>query len=120
MCYTSSSSEFTYSFVCFLNNCVLHRLPLQEKKDVLDSPMSVGDSSVLSMSVSNIESQLLEDDEDATVAQTDRDMFFHVVEYRQDIYEYMKEIEVRIFYFLSYKRKKTLIYPSILAFSMCM
>lgn len=71
---------------------------MQEKKDV-ESPMSVVDSSVLSMSISKNESQILdilEDDEDdtTTTAQTDREMFFHVVEYRQDIYEYMREIEV--------------------------
>lgn len=54
-----------------------------------------GDSSVLSMSISKNESQLInDDDEDTTTAQTDREMFFHVVEYRQDIYEYMLEIEV--------------------------
>ncbi|KAL0839751.1 hypothetical protein ABMA28_016392 [Loxostege sticticalis] len=72
---------------------------LQEKKDV-ESPMSVVDSSILSMSISKNESQLLdsldeEEEEDATTAQTDREMFFHVVEYRQDIYEYMREIEVK-------------------------
>lgn len=54
--------------------------------------MSIGDSSVLSMSMSK---SLLED-EDATTAITDRDMFFHVVEYQQDIYEYMREIEVTV------------------------
>lgn len=59
--------------------------------------MSIGDSSVLSMSISKNESQLIDDDEeDTTTAQTDREMFFHVVEYRQDIYEYMREIEVII------------------------
>lgn len=73
---------------------------LQEKKDV-ESPMSVVDSSILSMSISKNESQLLdsldeEEEEDATTAQTDREMFFHVVEYRQDIYEYMREIEVSL------------------------
>ncbi|XP_028163787.1 cyclin-A2-like [Ostrinia furnacalis] len=71
--------------------------PLQEKKDV-ESPMSVVDSSILSMSISKNESQILDslyEDEDATTAQTDREMFFHVVEYRQDIYEYMREIEVK-------------------------
>lgn len=57
--------------------------------------MSIVDASVLSMSVSRNESQILDDEDDDTVtAQTDRSMFFHVVEYRQDIYEYMKEIEV--------------------------
>lgn len=60
--------------------------------------MSVVDSSILSMSISKNESLLLdsldEEEEDATTAQTDREMFFHVVEYRQDIYEYMREIEV--------------------------
>ncbi|KAM3968271.1 cyclin A [Aphomia sociella] len=75
------------------------RLPLQEKKDVVESPMSVIDTSVLSMSISKNESLLLndtlDDDEDTTTAQTDREMFFHVVEYRQDIYEYMREIEVK-------------------------
>ncbi|CAG9792129.1 unnamed protein product [Diatraea saccharalis] len=75
------------------------RLPLQEKKD-LESPMSIVDSSILSMSISKNESQLLdsidEDDADAAAtAQTDREMFFHVEEYRQDIYEYMREIEVK-------------------------
>ncbi|CAH0397574.1 unnamed protein product [Chilo suppressalis] len=78
----------------------LARLPLQEKKDVIESPMSIVDSSILSMSISKNESQLLnsidEDDADAaTTAQTDREMFFHVEEYRQDIYEYMREIEVK-------------------------
>lgn len=63
--------------------------------------MSVVDSSILSMSISKNESQLLdsldeEEEEDATTAQTDREMFFHVVEYRQDIYEYMREIEVSL------------------------
>ncbi|CAH2062961.1 unnamed protein product, partial [Iphiclides podalirius] len=81
------------------------RPPLQEKKDVvqqkkevIESPMSIVDSSVLSMSISKNESQILDEhleDEDATTAQTDREMFFHVVEYRQDIYEYMREIEVK-------------------------
>ncbi|XP_026765424.2 cyclin-A2 [Galleria mellonella] len=74
------------------------RLPLQEKKDVVVSPMSVIDTSVLSMSISKNESQFLNDtfdDDDTTTAQTDREMFFHVVEYRQDIYEYMREIEVK-------------------------
>lgn len=75
--------------------------------------MSVVDSSVLSMSISKNESQILdildEEDEDATTAQTDRDMFFHVLEYRQDIYEYMREIEVcslslLSFYFHLYKK----------------
>ncbi|XP_068627763.1 cyclin-A2 [Battus philenor] len=70
----------------------------QEKKEVIASPMSIVDSSVLSMSISNNESQILDehlDDEDVTTAQTDREMFFHVEEYRQDIYEYMREIEVK-------------------------
>lgn len=59
--------------------------------------MSVVDTSVLSMSISKNESQIIDDeDDDATTAQTDREMFFHVVEYRQDIYEYMKEIEVKL------------------------
>lgn len=79
------------------------RLPLQEKndekKEVAESPMSIVDSSVLSMSISKHESQILddlleEDEDDKTTAQTDREMFFHVEEYRQDIYEYMREIEV--------------------------
>ncbi|KAL4714482.1 hypothetical protein ACJJTC_017777 [Scirpophaga incertulas] len=73
------------------------RLQSQEKNEV-ESPMSVVDSSILSMSISKDESQLLEtleDKEDATTAQTDREMFFHVEEYRQDIYEYMREIEVK-------------------------
>lgn len=70
--------------------------PLQEKKNVVESPMSVGDTSVLSMSISKNESQIIDDeDDDTTTAQTDREMFFHVVEYRQDIYEYMKEIEAK-------------------------
>ncbi|XP_013185923.2 cyclin-A2 [Amyelois transitella] len=75
------------------------RLPLQEKKDVVESPMSVVDSSVLSMSISKNESALLndslEDEEDTTTAQNDRELFFHVVEYRDDIYQYMREIEVK-------------------------
>lgn len=74
---------------------------IQEKKEVVESPMSIVDSSVLSMSISKNESQILDEhleDEDATTAQTDREMFFHVVEYRQDIYEYMKEIEVCLKY----------------------
>ncbi|XP_072941523.1 cyclin-A1-like [Epargyreus clarus] len=79
------------------------RLTVQDKKDVekevvVESPMSIVDSSILSMSISKNESQILEeslDDEDAITAQTDKEMFFHVVEYRQDIYEYMKEIEVK-------------------------
>nr|XP_026491302.1 cyclin-A2-like [Vanessa tameamea] len=75
------------------------RLPLQEKKDkdVIESPMSVVDTSILSMSISKNASDILEDndEEDTTTAQTDREMFFHVVEYRQDIYDYMKEIEVK-------------------------
>ncbi|KAI8440429.1 hypothetical protein MSG28_001738 [Choristoneura fumiferana] len=80
------------------------RLPLQEKKDVVESPMSIADSSVLSMSITKNESDILEftveeeveeDEEDTTTAQTDREMFFHVAEYRQDIYEYMREIEVK-------------------------
>lgn len=60
--------------------------------------MSVVDTSVLSMSISRNESQIIddEDDDDITTAQTDRERFFHVVEYRQDIYEYMKEIEVNL------------------------
>lgn len=66
--------------------------------------MSVGDTSVLSMSISKNESQIIDDeDDDTTTAQTDREMFFHVVEYRQDIYEYMKEIEVIILTLFSYK-----------------
>lgn len=74
------------------------RPPLQEKKNGVESPMSVVDTSILSMSISKNESQILEetaDEEDAITAQTDRDMFFHVVEYRQDIYEYMREIETK-------------------------
>ncbi|XP_026326710.1 cyclin-A1-like [Hyposmocoma kahamanoa] len=77
------------------------RQPLQEKKDVVtaESPMSVVDTSILSMSISKNESQILEDiledEEDKTTAQTDREMFFHVEEYRQDIYNYMREIEVK-------------------------
>ncbi|CAK1578585.1 unnamed protein product [Parnassius mnemosyne] len=80
------------------------RLPLQEKKDVvqekevIESPMSIVDNSILSMSISKNESQILDEnleEEDVTTAQTDREMFFHVVEYRQDIYEYMREIEVK-------------------------
>ncbi|XP_049888164.1 cyclin-A2-like isoform X2 [Pectinophora gossypiella] len=75
------------------------RQPLQEKKDVVESPMSVVDSSVLSMSISKNESTILEDlaeeEEEKVTAQTDREMFFHVAEYRQDIYEYMREIEVK-------------------------
>ncbi|CAH0721542.1 unnamed protein product, partial [Brenthis ino] len=73
------------------------RQPLEEKKekDVVESPMSVVDSSILSMSISKNESQVIEDNEDTTTAQTDREMFFHVVEYRQDIYDYMREIEVK-------------------------
>lgn len=60
--------------------------------------MSVVDTSVLSMSISKNESQIIDDeDDDTATAQTDREMFFHVVEYRQDIYEYMKEIEVNLF-----------------------
>ncbi|XP_059061933.1 cyclin-A2-like [Achroia grisella] len=72
------------------------RLPLQEKKDVVVSPMSVIDTSVLSMSISKNESlsETLNDD-DATTAQTNREMFFHVVDYRQDIYDYMRELEVK-------------------------
>ncbi|KAH9641877.1 hypothetical protein HF086_011627 [Spodoptera exigua] len=70
--------------------------PVQEKKNVVESPMSVVDTSVLSMSISKNESQIIDDeDDDTTTAQTDREMFFHVVEYRQDIYEYMKEIEAK-------------------------
>lgn len=94
-------------------NIVLHviRLPLQEKKDVVESPMSIADSSVLSMSITKNESEILEftveevveeDEEDKTTAQTDREMFFHVAEYRQDIYEYMREIEVSRFYYTIY------------------
>ncbi|CAF4854817.1 unnamed protein product [Pieris macdunnoughi] len=83
------------------------RKPLQEKKEVedkkeqkalkddIESPMSVVDSSILSMSISKNESQLDVIDEDATTAQTNRELFFHVVEYRQDIYDYMREIEVK-------------------------
>lgn len=72
------------------------RLTLQQKKNVVESPMSVVDTSILSMSVSKNESQIIDDeDDDATTAQTDREMFFHVEEYRQDIYQYMKEIEVK-------------------------
>ncbi|XP_053600474.1 cyclin-A2 [Plodia interpunctella] len=74
------------------------RLPLQEKKDVVESPMSVGESSVLSMSISRNDSHILNDsleDEDTITAKTDREMFFHVVEYRDDIYQYMREIEVK-------------------------
>lgn len=71
---------------------------MQEKKNVVESPMSVVDTSVLSMSISKNESQIIDDeDDDTTTAQTDREMFFHVVEYRQDIYEYMKEIEVKFY-----------------------
>ena len=69
----------------------------------MESPMSVVDSSILSMSISRNESQIIEDNEDTTTAQTDREMFFHVVEYRQDIYDYMREIEVCLLLtFLSY------------------
>ncbi|XP_045492181.1 G2/mitotic-specific cyclin-A-like [Colias croceus] len=80
------------------------RPPLQEKnddqekkveKDVVESPMSVVDSSILSMSISKNESLLEETDDDTKTAQTDREMFFHVAEYRQDIYDYMREIEVK-------------------------
>ncbi|XP_045784696.1 cyclin-A2-like [Maniola jurtina] len=76
------------------------RLPLQEKRDiekenVVESPMSVVDSSILSMSISKNESQIREDDEDTTTAQTDREMFFHVIEYREDIYDHMRNIEVK-------------------------
>ncbi|CAG9563266.1 unnamed protein product [Danaus chrysippus] len=70
--------------------------PKESKKDVYESPMSIVDSSILSMSISRNESQII-DDEDAntTKAQTDREMFFHVAEYRQDIYDYMREIEIK-------------------------
>ncbi|KAJ0179477.1 hypothetical protein K1T71_005189 [Dendrolimus kikuchii] len=78
-----------------LNEAPPARQPLQEKKDVIESPMSVVDTSILSMSISKNESQIIDDDDDTTTAQTDREMFFHVVEYRQDIYEYMREIEVK-------------------------
>lgn len=63
--------------------------------------MSVVDASILSMSISKNESQIIEDvdDEEITTAQTDREMFFYVEEYRQDIYEYMREIEVKLFSF---------------------
>ncbi|CAK1551955.1 unnamed protein product [Leptosia nina] len=80
------------------------RKPLQEKaeevkkeeKNVVESPMSVVDSSILSMSISKNESQLLEDiEEDQVTARNDKEMFFHVVEYRQDIYNYMRQIEVK-------------------------
>lgn len=73
------------------------RKALQEKKDAVESPMSVVDASILSMSISKNESQIIEDvdDEEITTAQTDREMFFYVEEYRQDIYEYMREIEVK-------------------------
>lgn len=79
----------------------LFRPPLQEKKekekDVVESPMSVVDTSILSMSISQNESQIIDDDDDdTTTAQSDREMFFHVVEYRQDIYDYMREIEVSL------------------------
>ncbi|KPJ12528.1 G2/mitotic-specific cyclin-A [Papilio machaon] len=71
----------------------------KEKKEVIESPMSIVDSSILScMSISKNESQILEEtlnDEDTTTATTDREMFFHVVEYQNDIYEYMREIEVK-------------------------
>lgn len=79
---------------------------MQDKKDVVtaESPMSVVDTSILSLSISKNESQILEDiledEEDKATAQTDREMFFHVQEYRQDIYNYMREIEVvNFFYF---------------------
>ncbi|CAH2092189.1 unnamed protein product [Euphydryas editha] len=83
-----------------IKEVVAIRPPLQEKKekekDVVESPMSVVDTSILSMSISQNESQILDDnDDDRTTAQTDREMFFHVVEYRQDIYDYMREIEVK-------------------------
>ncbi|XP_041973061.1 cyclin-A2-like [Aricia agestis] len=74
------------------------RAPLEEKKDDVESPMSVVDTSILSMSISKNESQILEetlDEEDTVKAQTDREMFFHVAEYRQDIYDYMRQIEVK-------------------------
>lgn len=74
---------------------------MQEKKDVTaESPMSVVDTSILSMSISKNESQILEDiledEEDKTMAQTNREMFFHVEMYRDDIYDYMRGIEVTI------------------------
>ncbi|XP_052738236.1 cyclin-A2 [Bicyclus anynana] len=79
------------------------KLPLKEQKEteekenvVVESPMSVVDSSILSMSISKNESQIdADNDGDTTKAQTDREMFFHVVEYRQDIYDYMRSIEVK-------------------------
>lgn len=86
-----------YELQVVLNELFLFRVPLQEKRDVpVESPMSVvHDSSVLSMSIAGNDTAVLEDDdEDALVAQTDREMFFHVVQYQQDIYEYMREIEV--------------------------
>lgn len=73
----------------------LSRKPLEEKKDVVESPMSIVDSSILSMSISKNESQILDDDDETVTAQTNREMFFHVVEYRRDIYEYMREIETK-------------------------
>ncbi|VVC91686.1 cyclin-A2 [Leptidea sinapis] len=95
------------------------RAPLQEKveekkeHDVVASPMSVVDSSILSMSISKNESQMLDDTLDATTAQTDKEMFFHVAEYRQDIYDYMKEIEVKNRANPRYMRKQPDITPAM-------
>lgn len=72
---------------------------MQEKvKDVInpDTPMSVGlDSSLCPMSISRSDTKGPEEEKKAT-AKTVRELFFHVAEYREDIYKYMRDIEVNI------------------------
>lgn len=68
---------------------------LQEKDVASESPMSVAhDSSVMSITVTDTSTLQDDEEEDVVVAQTNRENFYHVVEYRDDIYNHMKELEV--------------------------
>ncbi|GBP56930.1 hypothetical protein EVAR_33987_1 [Eumeta japonica] len=73
------------------------RLPLQDKQDIhVESPgLEANDSEILG-----------NDDVDATTAQTDRETFFHVVEYQQDIYDHMREVEIKFRANPRYMRKQ--------------
>lgn len=82
------------------------RIPLQDKQDVtIESPMSVAhDSSVMSININEI--SVTEDDDDVVVAQTDRENFFHVVQYREDIYCHMRELETKHRPYARYMQKQ--------------
>lgn len=76
---------------------LIFRVPLKEKPKIesfTPSPMSMSlDSSCSHMSIVKSDTKSEENEKKAT-ARTLREQFFHVAEYRQDIYNYMLNIEV--------------------------